>query len=112
MPPLLNYPANPKRIYVHTGLRMDVNVPDKSTTNAWILERLTPEQRAEYNEAEIHRGAIIGEVDITGCVEHSDSIWFVGPYGFTLANPVLYDEPIPCKGKLGFFEPNIEGVNA
>lgn len=52
-------------------------------------------------------GAIIGEVDITGCVEYSDSPWFLGPYGFTLANPVLYDEPIPCKGALGFFEPDI-----
>lgn len=51
-------------------------------------------------------GAIIGEVDITGCVEKSDS-WFTGPYGFVLTNPTLYEKPIPCKGKLGFFEPAI-----
>ena len=53
-------------------------------------------------------GAIIGEIDITGCVDHSDSPWFFGPYGFTLANPVLYDKPIPCKGMLRFFEPDID----
>ena len=53
-------------------------------------------------------GAIIGEVDITGCVEKSNSPWFVGKYGFTLANPVLYDKPIPYRGQLGFFEVNIE----
>jgi len=49
-------------------------------------------------------GAIIGEVDITGCVEKSDSPWFVGKYGFTLANPALYEKPIPYRGQLGFFE--------
>lgn len=55
----------------------------------------------------LSRGAIIGEVDIVGCVTESKSPWFVGPYGFILATPVLYDKPIPCKGKLGFFEPEI-----
>ena len=49
-------------------------------------------------------GAIIGEVDITGCVEKSDSPWFVGKYGFTLANPKLYDKLIPYRGQLGFFD--------
>jgi len=50
---------------------------------------------------------IIGEVDITGCVEASDSPWFTGKYGLVLANPVLYDKPIPCRGRLGFFTPDI-----
>ena len=108
MPPLLNYPKTPRRIYVHTGLIMDVNAPDRSAANEWILERLTTEQREEYENAEIHRGAIIGEVDIMGCCEHSKSPWFTGPFGFVLANPELYDHPIPCKGRLGFFEPNFE----
>ena len=49
-------------------------------------------------------GAIIGEVDITNCVDKSDSPWFVGKYGLVLANPVLYDKPIPYRGQLGFFE--------
>lgn len=53
-------------------------------------------------------GAIIGEVDITGCVTESTSVWFAGPYGFTLANPVLYEKPIPCRGALGFFTPDIK----
>ncbi len=50
-------------------------------------------------------GAIIGEVDIIDCVDKHDSPWFTGPYGFVLANPVLYADPIPCKGRLGFFAP-------
>lgn len=56
-------------------------------------------------------GAILGEVTITGCVTHSESQWFVGRYGFTLADPVAYDAPIPCRGRLGFFVPLIGGVS-
>ncbi|KKN18508.1 hypothetical protein LCGC14_0955040 [marine sediment metagenome] len=55
--------------------------------------------------SEFVHGAIIGEVDIIDCVDKHDSPWFTGPYGFVLANPVLYAEPIPCKGRLGFFAP-------
>jgi len=54
-------------------------------------------------------GAIIGEVDIVDCVTESKSQWFVGKYGFVLRNPQPYSEPIPCKGKLGFFE-IVQGV--
>jgi hypothetical protein len=54
---------------------------------------------------------IIGEVDITGCVEASDSPWFTGKYGLVLANPVLYERPIPCRGRLGFFIPDIREDN-
>lgn len=50
------------------------------------------------------RGAIIGEVDIVDCVTESNNGWFVGKYGFVLANPEAYAKPIPCKGKLRLFE--------
>ncbi len=43
------------------------------------------------------------------CVIESKSPWFVGKYGFMLANPILYDKPIPCRGQLGFFKPDIKG---
>jgi len=107
MPPLLNYPADPKRIYVHTGKTIDEDA------FKWIAERIPMSITQNFmvnglpDRGMFITGAIIGEVDITGCVDHSDSPWFFGPYGFTLANPVLYGEPIPCKGMLGFFEPNI-----
>ncbi len=97
----------PQRIYVHVGKTMDVNVPALSVTEGWILERLTQEQRDEYHTTPIHRGAIIGKVDIIDCVEKHPSPWFVGRYGFVLANPFLYARPIPCKGKLGFFVPDL-----
>ena len=49
-------------------------------------------------------GCIIGTVELVGCAQKSESPWFVGEYGFVLQNPVVFAGPIPCKGKLGFWE--------
>ena len=43
-----------------------------------------------------------------GCVHESDSPWFEGPHGFVLRNPLAYEKPIPYRGKLGFFEVELE----
>lgn len=96
----------PQRIYIHTGLSTS------DMTNevfSWIIERMNFGQREAFIRAgeqptQIHLGAIIGEVDIIDCISESASPWFVGKYGFVLANPVAYKEPIPYKGRLGFFE--------
>ena len=64
-------------------------------------------------------GAIIGEVDIIDCrfrcAEINDNLFspwhMLGKYGFILANAVEYEKPIPCKGMLGFFEPEITNEN-
>lgn len=51
---------------------------------------------------QIEKGGIVGMVDIVGCINTSDSPWFVGDYGFVLRNP----KPLsftPYKGRLGFF---------
>lgn len=53
---------------------------------------------------EFVRGAIIGKATITDCVTASDSPWFFGPVGFVLEKAESFEKPIPCKGKLGFFE--------
>jgi hypothetical protein len=72
-------------------------------------------------------GAIIGSVEIVDCVVNHSSIWAEKTYQFeledelsgefvkgktiynwVLAHPRLFPEPIPAKGKLGFWEyPNI-----
>ena len=54
--------------------------------------------------ANLALGALVGEVDIVGCVTESTSPWFAGPYGFILSNPLAYQAPVPCRGRLGFFE--------
>ena len=64
-------------------------------------------------------GAIIGSVEIVDCVINHPSIWaektdldsihnhMFDPfytYNWVLANPIKLDTPIPCKGKLSFWD--------
>jgi hypothetical protein len=100
----------PQRIYVHAS-----KIPDKEVLSQYgwidIKSKLTDEQ---YREMYGHTwkdflsfGAIIGEVTIEQCVDDSSSPWFVGRYGFVLTDAVIYEKPIPCRGQLGFFKPEI-----
>ena len=50
----------------------------------------------------LETGAIVGLVDIVDCVTESNSPWFVGEYGYVLANP-RRGLPRSQKGQLGFF---------
>jgi len=85
------------RVFIHTSKTVDnVDVAH------WCLSRGL---RAHIS-CPLAYGAIIGEVDIVDCVTQSTSPWFIGPYGFVLANPRAYDVPIPYRGQLGFF--NVE----
>jgi len=101
----------PQRIYVHAGKQVDEDIPIDMID--LIDSRLSLEAKRIFWEMaddtgfQPFLGAIIGEVDITGCVTESESPWFVGKYGFTLANPVLYEKTIPYRGQLGFFEVNL-----
>ena len=93
----------PQRVYVHAGVRRDHDAL------LWLMGKGLPAGIALMLESDrIPRGAIIGEVTITDCVTESKSFWFTGPYGFVLSDPVAYETPIPCKGRLGFFEPGVE----
>lgn len=53
---------------------------------------------------DFERGAIVGKATIADCVTKSDSPWFFGPVGFVLEKAEAFDKPIPCKGRLGFFD--------
>lgn len=97
----------PSRIYVHAGKQFDKDgygslFDVKTKIHPQIIKTL--EDHVLVQGTLYGCGAIIGEVDIVDCVEKSESPWFVGKYGFVLANPVLYDKPIPYRGQLGFFE--------
>lgn len=52
---------------------------------------------------EFAKGGIVGSVEITGCVVESESPWFFGSYGFTLANAKQLPFR-PLRGHLGFFD--------
>ncbi len=101
------------RIYVHAGKGRDKAAIEELVTGT--VPHLHEDAEAYIFHMELNNlwdlGAIIGEVDIIDCVTESKSPWFVGKYGFVLANPVLYDKPIPYRGQLGFFEVNLPAKN-
>ena len=85
-----------QRIYVHAGKKIDLDAPLR------FCAALAP-------NPDNRLGAIIGEVTIVGYIDDVTetpnlSEWFEGPYGFVLADPKAYEKPIPCRGRLGFFE--------
>ena len=83
------------RVYVHAGMRV---VPeDFPAQRAYIRESgiMIPEN--------LPLGSIVGEITITDCSDFLDSPWFCGPYGFVLAEPLVFHNPIPYRGRLGFF---------
>jgi hypothetical protein len=88
----------------------------------WIIERLEPRQVAEYRTARIDYGAIIGAGTVVDCVDSAYEIlrryrelydvrWFTGPHGLVIAEAVLYERPVPCRGALGFFIPELTKEN-
>lgn len=90
----------------HVSLLRDIH---PANGEDWLpLGLLTAYSRAGWGGSDIdpvqprHLGGIVGVADIIDCVSASASPWFVGPYGFELANarPVPF---IPCRGALGFF---------
>lgn len=99
----------PQRIYIHVSKKPD----DMQAVMEFTIGKIgLPAMPIILSySTRLPRGAIIGEVDVVECVTESKSPWFAGPYGFILANPVAYETPIPCRGKLGFFDPDIPLTN-
>jgi len=70
-----------------------------------IAEALAEDQGVSLPRfAELERGGIVGQAEITHCVSGSSSPWFFGPYGHVYTNPVEFKEPIPFKGALKYFD--------
>jgi hypothetical protein len=99
----------PVRIYLHASKHLE------PWDNLWLAHNLlTLNQWADlrFVDWKQYKGAIIGEADILSCSyrfpDENDNLyspWHMpGQFGFKMANPVLYDKPIPYKGQLRFFE--------
>lgn len=58
---------------------------------------------------ELPRGVIIGTANLDDCTRKITSPWhFAGNWGFYLSNPIVFEVPIPQKGRLGFWEVDLE----
>ncbi|MDF5718208.1 MAG: hypothetical protein PUP93_31160 [Rhizonema sp. NSF051] len=77
---------------------------------------LIPPDRESFS-----RSAIIGAIDFenyflmteeiiaqTSRFEKACGLWLPGRWGWNCSNPILFDEPIPCKGQQLFCQPDVE----
>ncbi len=104
-------PANPSlkfrgRVAIHASSGITRYEFDDAIET--IDEITGPEIDRLPQACELVRGAIVGSVEVVDVVRGSmfnskHGPWFFGPVGLVLRDPVAC-EPIPCKGKLGFFE--------
>ncbi len=99
------------RVYIHASKGFDkghYNFISLEGVNC-LLDEPLPEPE------DFDHGAIIGEVNIIDCeyyppddLARLHSPWAMsGQYQFVLEDAKLYENPIPCKGMLGFFEVSI-----
>ena len=94
-----------------TSMRGTIAVHSSQTMSRTYYERAVEEIKKTAPRAkvppydEMVRGAIVGLVDITDCKDQTESKWHISDnYGFVLANPRVLREPIPCNGRLNFWE--------
>ena len=110
-----------QRVLIHASAKRDSRFNPMSrslfTENQW--ESVLGRKIDGIFEKMLIPSAIIGSVEIVGCVINHQSIWAekshyevnlalhpLRPiYNWVLANPILYEKPIfGVKGKLGFWE--------
>jgi hypothetical protein len=73
----------------------------------WLRELCADNGIPVPSASDLGCGGIVGAMKIVDCVTDSDSTWFEGPYGFAVGAAMACDF-IPCTGKLGFFDVDIE----
>lgn len=99
------------RIYIHASKWW--NLGDVTEDTAFVRDTYRAaggepcDTGLTYRDMRDLGGHLVGTVEIVDCVSQSDSPWFFGKYGFVLRDAKPLPEPIPCKGALSFFEPQI-----
>ncbi len=107
----------PMRIYLHAS-KTPASYDELNFIETILINEPTKLDEFLTVDWSKYRGHIIGEITIVDEVTAQDigmkvtrSRWFFGIYGFVVKDGALYDEPIPCKGKLGFFTPTLTEVS-
>ena len=87
------------------GIHSSSTMTDREFMEAceWLAGWIPKFSAARFRADKFPLGQILGTITITGCVEVSRSVWFQGPYGFVLEDAKRFVEPIPAKGRLGFW---------
>lgn len=91
------------RVLIHSSAKGDSGKFGCLQPNQRDKVLYTPIGRTFFNDLPF--GSIIGSVEIVDCVQNHTSVWAdKGVYNWVLANPILFPETIPAKGKLSFWE--------
>ena len=123
---LKHYETRPRRTNIRG--RVAVHAAKKDAWRSGILEKgIMPEIEAALSEhqgvgnrfAHLDYGAVIGTVEIVDCVPVEEIMhtlterervlgdYSPGRFAWVLQNPVMFDKPIPARGKQGWW--NWEG---
>ena len=105
-----------KRVLIHASAKPVPGLPCRALTP---LQYATVFSAGKLDALIGPNGAIIGSVEIVDCVEYHKSIWaeksidiydqfsldrHEAIYNWVIAKPIKFTEPIPCKGKLSFWD--------
>ncbi len=106
----------PCRVYIHAAKKYEHEEFERAFK---IVEEIYGQDKLRVIKANylnhLELGAIIGEATIVRQITKDSpeaknpliKPWFEGKYGFVREKPELYERPIPCRGQLGFFKPEI-----
>jgi hypothetical protein len=92
------------RLLIHSSAKSEMSV----IFTKEIVRELGKHPYLPLSVGDYINGCIIGCVDLTDCVVGYPSIWAeksdeITIYNWVLENPVEFEKPIPCKGKLGLW---------
>ena len=105
------------RVLIHAGAKSADFLDSQLADHIYDFIRRTSKSGKDWSGYPF--SAIIGSVEIVDCVEYHKSIWaeksidiyeqfsldrHEAIYNWVLANPIKFDNPIPCKGKLSFWD--------
>lgn len=95
------------RLLIHSSQKLDSRHREMSllfTRKQWLS--LSEEECRRMTHGIFINGAIIGEVDVVGCVNNSSSVWAEPEqWHWQLKNAILYKNPIiNIKGALSLWE--------
>lgn len=94
-----------ERVLIHTSKVPECIYPFEVLNEKQETEVLSQIVIKNFLESCIVVSAIVGSVEIVDCVKNHSSVWAEKDcWNWVLANPVLFPEPIPCKGSLRFWE--------
>jgi len=85
------------RLFIHTSQKLE-------TQNELLFLEQLLNFTGQEKPKNIIKGAIIGSVNLVNIITNYQSMWAMpNQYHWIISDPILLDEPIYCKGKLGLW---------